>query len=177
MSPLGVAHWKLNLVLKISCPPPWPEANDLFWASGREGGENGQIRTYEGVHVLDIQFNLLIDCSANNCFFVSGQGSGQMRLCTQEWEIAAKGVPIYEPPLGSTLKFLNWIQNAPKVSNCSQWWVNEWAPLGYSLVHLVEAKLEKLISRTWLGLLKRYDCCSRTVWGHRILDFNGSLHH
>ena len=26
MSPLGVAHWKSKLVLKISCPPPRPEA-------------------------------------------------------------------------------------------------------------------------------------------------------
>ena len=69
--------------------------------------------------------NLLIECSTNNCFFVSGQGSGQMRLCTQKWEIAAKGVPINEPPWGSTLEITNLIQNAPEVGNCSQRWVIE----------------------------------------------------
>ena len=47
MSPLRVAHWKLKLVLKISCPPPWPEAKKshllrkwFFLASGQGGGHD-----------------------------------------------------------------------------------------------------------------------------------------
>ncbi len=78
------------------------------------------VRNIREIVYLHVAFNLLIDCSANNCFFVSGQGSGQMRLCTQEWEIAAKGVPINEPPWSSTLEITNLIQNAPEVGNCSQ---------------------------------------------------------
>ena len=68
--------------------------------------QKGQLLcVYEGVHdVLVIQL-VLIDCFANNCFFVSGQGSGQIRLCTQKWEIAAKGVPIDEPLGEAHLKF------------------------------------------------------------------------
>ena len=31
------------------------------------------------------------------------------------------------------------------------------------------------LGRYWI--YSRSDCCSRTVWGHRMLDFNGSFHH
>ena len=46
MSPLRVAHWKLKLVPKISCPAPWPRphklicsANDFSWPLARGVGK------------------------------------------------------------------------------------------------------------------------------------------
>ena len=48
----------------------------------------------------------------------------------QKWVIAPYGDPTNEPLWGSILKIWNWIQNAPKVSNCPLRWPNEWAPLG-----------------------------------------------